>query len=293
MKVTEIQRFCMHDGPGVRTVVFLKGCPLRCRWCHNPETQLLGQQILFYDRKCIGCGGCAVCPKGAHRFESENHLFDREKCTGCGICAENCCCGALEPAMKEMTVDEILAAVEKDRAFYGKDGGITLSGGEPLIQAEEVLDLLRVCRERGIGTVIETCGYFDGRILEELVPLTDLFLWDIKDTDDERHREYTGVSGQLIRENLLQADVLGAETVMRCIMVRGVNIEETHLRTVAELWHRLKRCRYVELLPYHAYAGSKMVPLGLPDNGRTDWILDEEELIRAKELLQELGAAVK
>ena len=293
MRITEIQRFCMHDGPGVRTVVFFKGCPLNCAWCHNPETKNPGQELLFYEKKCIGCGGCAaVCPKGAHSFDV-THLFDRESCAGCGSCADICPTGALSLSMREMTVEEVLSAAEKDRAFYGSEGGITLSGGEPLAQPAAVLALLKQCREKGIGTAIETCGYFDGKILSELVPLTDLFLWDLKIGDEELHRKYTGVSNRRIIDNLLKADELGAETVLRCIMVKNVNMNEEHYAAVAEVWNRLKHCRYAELLPYHAYGGSKMLPLGLADNGRTDWAPDEEEIARAKEILQQKGVRVK
>jgi len=283
----------MHDGPGVRTVVFFKGCPLDCAWCHNPEAKKPGQQILYYRQKCITCGGCAaVCPNDAHHF-SKKHLFDRKSCAACTVCADNCPTGALVPAMREMTPEEVFSAAEKDRAFYGSEGGITLSGGEPLAQSEEALTLLRMCREKGIGTAVETCGYFDGEILSELVLLTDLFLWDFKLGDEKLHEKYTGVSNRRIIENLLKADSLGAETVLRCIMVKNVNMTQDHYDALAKIWKKLTHCRYAELLPYHAYGGSKMLPLGLADNGRTDWIPEEEDLVRAKEILRGLGVKVK
>ena len=293
MKVTDIQRFCMHDGPGIRTVVFLKGCPLRCLWCHNPETQSASREILFYPQKCIGCGACAaVCKNGAHRITDHIHSFDRDLCIGCMKCAEVCCSKALIPAFTEMTADEIIAEVEKDRVFYGNNGGITLSGGEPLMQPHEALELLQKCKDRGINTAVETCGYFDSSFIPDLVSYTDCFLWDFKDGNDERHREYTGVSNEKIISNLLFADSLGAKTVMRCIMVKGVNMNEEHYNAIADLWHRLKNGRNVELIPYHAYGGSKMTALGKKDNGNPDWIPAESDIQQAKHFLEKLDVKI-
>lgn len=294
MKVTQIQRFCMHDGPGVRTVVFLKGCPLRCSWCHNPEGQAFSQEILYDARKCIGCGACAeVCPAGAHSMAEGIHAFDRSACTGCMRCTEVCCAKALEPAAAEMTVGEILGIAARDRAFYGKDGGITLSGGEPLAHPKEVLQLLKGCREMGIGTAVETSGYFDPAVLAELVPLADIFLWDFKDGNDSRHLQHTGVSNERIRDNLLLADSMGAVSILRCIMVSGVNMQRDHYDAIAGLWGKLQNCRYVELIPYHAMGGSKMLLLGRPDNGRRDQIPTEDMMNEAREYLRGLDVRVK
>ena len=219
----------MHDGPGVRTVVFLAGCPLRCSWCHNPEGQSFDTEILFEAKKCANCGACAaVCPTGAHSFEAGVHAFDRAKCISCMKCAEVCCTKALEPSSVDMTADEILSFVEKDRAFYGKEGGVTLSGGEPLAHPREAIELLSECRKRNIGTAVETSGYFDASLLSELVPLVDIFLWDFKDSNDTRHKEHTGVSNEKIKNNLLLADSMGAVSILRCITVKGVNAEKEH-----------------------------------------------------------------
>ncbi len=292
--VTEIQRFCMHDGPGVRTTVFFKGCPLRCAWCHNPETQQATQQLLYYPQKCIGCGACiTVCPHGAHREQEGLHVFDRTRCQGCLSCVQACCSGALEPSLKEMTLEEILEIVEKDRPFYGALGGITLSGGEPMAHPREALALLEECRRRGIGTAMETCGYFDGQYLPALVPLVDLFLWDFKDGNPARHKEYTGVDNARIREQLLRVDALGGASILRCILVKGVNMQEDHYEAIASLWHSLEHCRQVELLPYHAYGGSKMIPLGLEDNGHREWIPSDEDMETAKSILIKKGVRLK
>ena len=161
LKVTEIQRFCMHDGPGVRTTVFLKGCPLQCAWCHNPETQTFKSELLFYPNKCIGCGGCVnACPQSVHST-NEKHVVDRAKCILCGECEKSCPTGALEICGEDMSIEAILSVAEKDKAFYGEYGGITLSGGEPFAQGKRAVALLKACKEKGLHTAVETCGYAD------------------------------------------------------------------------------------------------------------------------------------
>ena len=284
--VAELQRFCMHDGPGVRTTVFFKGCPLRCAWCHNPETQRAGAELLHDRGQCIGCGACAeVCPRGAHRSE-------RAHCIACGACTEVCPTGARTLCGREMTVEEILTAVERDRAFYGTLGGITLSGGEPFSQGTAVPALLNACRAKKISTAVETCGYTDPALLRAAVPLTDLFLWDLKDTNEARHRRYTGVSNTGILQNLALVNELGARIRLRCILVNGVNTETEHYTRIAEIARTIKNLDGVELIPYHAYAGSKNLLLGAPDNGRREWIPTEEQMARARSMLAEHGICV-
>ena len=293
LPVTEIQRFCMHDGPGVRTVVFFKGCPLRCEWCHNPETQKIGQEILYYNGKCISCGLCvATCPNNAHSV-LDIHSFDRSRCALCETCAKACPAEALVPAKRDMSVEEIFAEIERDRAFYGKDGGVTLSGGEPLIHGEGIIALLKLCRENNISTAIETCGYVSADTLKKVIPYVDCFLWDIKDTDSARHKKHTGVPNESIIENLLLADRLGARTVLRCIVVRGVNANEAHAEALADLFGKLSNCEYIELIPYHAYGGSKMLPLGKTDNGNREWIPTEDEMTQMRDILSSHGIRVK
>lgn len=292
-KVTEIQRFCMHDGPGARTTVFFAGCPIRCAWCHNPETQSTNPKILLWQSKCIGCGACvSVCQSGA-QIIGEKREIDRDKCTSCGACAHSCPTGALESSFKIISEDEIVREVLKDRAFFGARGGVTLSGGEPTLHGEKLLSLLERFKALGINTALETCGYFDSKYADALSERVDTFLWDIKDTVDARHVQYTGVSNARIIENLRLVDSLGAKSVMRCIMVRGVNMDGAHIDGIAALWHSLKNCEYVELLPYHTYGGSKAEALGLSDNGRRDWIPSNEDMLAVKELLTALGVKVK
>lgn len=287
LRVTEIQRFCMHDGPGIRTTVFLKGCPLRCAWCHNPETQRAEKELLFDARRCIGCGAClTVCPYGAHGGERA-HTIARERCRACGACADACPTHALTLCGREMSPEEILAEVERDAAFYGTNGGVTVSGGEPFLQGRAVIDLLRLCKERGFTTAVETCGFFDEKLLADAVSVTDLFLWDVKDTDSARHKRYTGVSNEPILKNLALADSLGAKIRLRCILVAGVNTDREHYQKIASLAATLSGLDGVDLIPYHAYAGSKATLLGLADNGRRDWIPTEEQLAEAREIIGE------
>lgn len=292
LPVTEIQRFCMHDGPGVRTVVFLKGCPLRCAWCHNPETQSGKGEMLYHESKCISCGACIhICPRKAHTL-IDIHRYDRTLCVACGKCADACCTNAMASASRDMTVGEILDTVLRDRSFFGESGGITLSGGEPMLHPSGVLALLSACKQAGLNTAVETCGEFSRMFIPALVKLTDLFLWDIKDTDDERHKQYTGAPNLRILENLQLADRLGGRTRLRCILVNGVNTDETHVRKLAELYHSLRHCEGIECLPYHAYGGSKMLPLGRADNGRPEWIPTEATVADIKKHLAEQGVKV-
>lgn len=293
LPVTQIQRFCVHDGPGIRTTVFLKGCPLRCAWCHNPETQEPTLQILYTQALCLGCGACAaVCPGKAHRFENGTHSFDVTCCRGCGACAEVCPCGAIEAAGQPMEVEALVAEVEKDRAFYGTEGGLTLSGGEPLLHGAEALHLLQAVQDAGISTAVETCGYFDSKWIPELVKRADWLLWDFKDSNPERHRQYTGVRPEKIWENLYRADAQGARIRLRCLLVHGVNTETAHYQAIASVFHRLTHVESVELLAYHAMGGSKKKRLGYEDNGRKEWIPTAEEMENAKKFLTENGVIV-
>ena len=289
LPVTSIQRFSTQDGPGIRTVVFFKGCPLRCAWCHNPETQSTRQQIFYTAQHCIGCGACReVCPTKAHFLDPEgNHCFDPARCTGCLACTTVCPTGAVEPVSKQMSVDEILHEVLKDQVFYGDRGGLTLSGGEPLLHREGSLELLRRAKENHISTVVETSGYFDESAIVPLAKYTDLFLWDFKDGDPKRHMEYTGVSSEKILRNLFLMDQQDTKILLRSVIVKGINLDNTHLRRLAETASKLKHCAGVELIPYHAYGGSKNRQLGYADSGRKEWIPSAEEMQEANRKLQQ------
>lgn len=272
--VFDIQRFCTHDGPGIRTVVFLKGCPLNCWWCHNPESKESHREIFYNPSVCIKCGSCvAACPHGAHRILAGVHEFDRSACKVCMQCADRCFAGAIEGVGRIMSPADVIMEAEKDRAFYDESGGgITLSGGEPMAQFEFSLELLRLARKSGIGACIETSGFAAEERFRKIIPLVDLFFWDIKDSDDDRHRANTGISLAPIIQNLRTVDAEGGRTVMRCILISGVNLNHPHLDGIASIFGSLRHCLGIELMPYHSFGGSKYEKLGItrPDDaGRT------------------------
>lgn len=269
--VFDIQRFAIHDGPGIRTTVFLKGCPLSCLWCHNPESQETQPEIFFSPEKCIGCRYCeATCQHGGHHFVDGVHIYDRSECIRCGECTLECYSRALEVAGKSMTVAEVLAEVLKDRLFYQTStGGITLSGGEPMMQFEFTRDLLQAAHLAGLHNCIETSGCSSRGRYAEILPYVDLFLYDIKETDLERHREYTGIANDIVIANLIALDQAGASTILRCPIIPGLNDRPEHFQGIAELANRLKNVKEINLLPYHPLGTSKSQRLGkdLPLSG--------------------------
>lgn len=286
--ITDIQRFSTHDGPGIRTVVFISGCPLDCAWCHNPEARIAKPGVFYVSQNCAGCGMCGkTCPNGCHTFDNV-HIFDRKSCVSCGKCCDVCPSGALAFTAKKYTVDEIIGIASRDKVFYREEGGITLSGGEPLMFPDFTLSLLKSAREAEMTADIETCGYADSGVFEKIAPYTDLLLYDIKDTDSLRHKKYTGVFPEKIHKNLLYADSLGIKTLLRCIMVKGVNMDDGHYEGINRLFSKLKNCAGVELLPYHAYGSSKREQLGLESEAHREWIPSAEDMAYAKEKIKNI-----
>ena len=261
--VAGIQRCSLHDGPGIRTLVFLKGCPLSCLWCHNPETQSPNPLISFDGLKCLGCGRCvAACPHGCHFMQEGRHGFDRTACDLCGKCVA-ACPGALELCGERMTVDAVMQTVLADRGFYTNEGGMTLSGGEPFYRGEFALALLRAARRAGIHTAVETCGMAKTEYLEAAVDCTDLFLYDIKESDAARHRQYTGADNARILYNLDRIAAKGAAVVLRAPIIPGVNDRAAHFANLGMLAERYPSVRAVEVLPYHRAGSVKYGNVGM------------------------------
>ena len=292
--VFDIQRYSLHDGPGIRTTVFLKGCPLRCVWCHNPESKAYGSELFFTPSLCIDCGSCdEVCENGAPRVNLSRRADGDSACVLCLRCGHTCPSGAIQQVGREMTVEEVLDEVEKDRVFYEESGGgLTLSGGEPMAQFNFTRELLRGARSRGIDTCLETCGIGSEENYKAILPLVDLFLWDVKDTDANRHVENTGVSLKPALDNLACVDARDGKTLLRCILIEGVNLTDEHIDSVALLFSRLSNAVGVELLPYHPLGGSKFEQLGIP---RPEWhgqVPGKDRLVQVRDRLLEKGVPV-
>lgn len=260
--VCEIERYATHDGPGLRTVVFLKGCPLRCRWCSNPETQRPENELYYNQKSCIGCRICeTACPLGALTYE-EGIRIDRQACDHCGKCVEQCPTGSLNLVGLEMTVEEVLTEVLKDEAFYASSGGgLTITGGEVLMNAPFVLDLLRRAKAECLDTCIETTGYGNLTDLIGIAAYSDTVYYDLKHMDDGRHRELTGVGNRVILENLEVLSKFHGNLVIRMPVLSGINSDVASVKEAAEFVFGLG-IREVHLLPYHALGKGKYIQLG-------------------------------
>ena len=264
-RLFEIQRFSIHDGPGIRTTVFLQGCPLSCLWCHNPEGHPDHSLISFQPDKCVGCLACfAACQREAHRMEDDRHTLDRSLCVACGTCTAECHAGALEKVGREATVAEVIDEVLEDEPFYEiSGGGMTLSGGEPLCQLDFAAALLTEARARNIHCAVETSGAVPFDYIASIQPLVDLFLYDLKETDPERHREFTGVSNDRILANLKQLHAAAARIRLRLPLIPGYNDRPEHFARVVDLVGILPGLEGVELMPYHRLGTSKQARFDL------------------------------
>ena len=262
--VFDIMKFAIHDGPGIRTTVFLKGCPLSCIWCHNPESQSKAPEISYVSEKCIACGYCIqVCPNDCHKIISHEHIFDRSECVRCGLCAEKCPTQALEIIGKEMSVTEVIDEVIKDKSFYDNTGGgVTFSGGEPMFQFEFVLELLKEANKRGLHVCMETCGYSSVEHYAKTLPYVDTYLFDIKETDSGKHIEYTGIPMKTITESLELLNSHNAKIVLRCPLIPGLNVREEHFKEIGILASRLQSVMQIDVIPYKPLGLAKCERIG-------------------------------
>jgi pyruvate formate lyase activating enzyme len=264
--VLNIMRFALHDGPGIRTTVFLKGCPLSCWWCHNPESRSRKTEVIYVAERCIRCGDCVqACPEGALKL-NQQVIRDLQLChqDANAICVDACPTSAQVVFGRWMSSSEVMAEILKDQVFFDQSGGgVTISGGEPLLQAEFVEHLLAACRQHRIHTVLDTCGYAESAVVARLRKNVDLFLFDLKLMDPVRHRQFTGVSNEQILANLRLLAQNGSAVIVRVPVIPGVNDDEENLAAVSRFLSPLG-LRDVDLLPYHRIASGKYERLGLP-----------------------------
>jgi pyruvate formate lyase activating enzyme len=262
--VFSIDRNVVEDGPGLRTTIFFKGCPLRCVWCHSPQSQSKEKQLLFIKNRCIGCGECfSACPGNALAESEFENLILWDNCNNCGECAKICPSMALEMSGKWLTVDQVMDNVHRDAVYFRKSGGgVTFSGGEATFQPDFLYQCLTGCKESGIHTAVDTSGFAKWPVFEKIIPYTDLFLYDLKCMDPGKHEAFTGISNELIIDNLRRIDEMGKSTWIRIPLIPGFTNVENDLKQTAEFIATLKHVEKVSLLPYNGASGAKYTFIG-------------------------------
>lgn len=290
--ISNIQRFSVDDGPGIRTTVFFKGCNLNCRWCHNPECISPASSMQFLVGSCTNCGLCAgVCGEGVHSFDHGRHTLKREHCIACGKCQDVCPNSALSLIGRQYQVDELLAILKKDAPYYlHSGGGVTFSGGEPMLFADYLSEVLRACKKAGFHTAVDTAGNVDYARFEKVAPWADLFLYDVKLYDREKHIVVTGVSNQRILDNLIKLSEQGRAVIIRTPIIPGINTGPGELAAIADFIASLPHpVVMAQLLPYHSYGVGKYESLGL-ENKSADFQTPVQELMAAAlEIFQNRG----
>ena len=261
--IFNIQHFSVNDGPGIRTVVFFKGCPLDCRWCHNPESKSEKKELSFLKDKCIMCGKCIkVCAHNVHSFDGNLHIIDRDRCVFCKSCVDICVTSALEIFGKEYTAEDVMTEIEKVDIFFGDDGGVTFSGGEPFMQFDFLYELLKSCKHKGYSTCIETSGFTKTENIIKAAEYTDYFLFDCKETNAENHKIYTGADNRQILKNLEALNEIKSAVILRCPIIPGCNDRKEHFEGIAAIAEQYENILRVELEPYHSLGERKNVALG-------------------------------
>ncbi len=256
--IFDIKRYAIHDGPGIRTTIFLKGCPLRCLWCANPESQKISKEFIFWPERCLKCGECMrACKLDAIGGDDNGRTVDDGRCNFCGDCTQACYPGALQVIGREITLKKLLNEIEKDRVFYSdSNGGVTFSGGEPFLQSEFLHEILKACKERGLHTTVDTCGFVEWKNFEKVKGLVDLYLFDIKLIEEKKHKRHTGVFNSLILSNLEKL-VKHHRVIVRIPLVPRVNDGVDDIRRLGKYLSRIREIQEINLLPYHRLAMSK------------------------------------
>lgn len=291
----DIQRFCVHDGPGIRTTIFFKGCNLKCFWCHNPESLNPKLEVQYLASKCIGCGKCIICcSNGCHIMDNGMHSYDRTYCLSCGECAAGCPAEALSSVGKDYTVEDVLNIAIRDKKFYdNSSGGITCSGGEPMLQHDFLKELLVAANAVGLNTAIDTAGNVPFEWFEEILPFTDLFLYDLKCMDNTQHTKAVGVGNRHILENIVKLSEAGATIWVRIPVIPSVNDSMENMERTANFLSPLKGVQKVELLTFHRLGGGKYETMGR-DYTATDLLpLSKEEMQRISKPFQDKKFTVK
>ena len=294
--IFDIRRYSINDGPGIRITIFMKGCPLRCAWCHNPESQSPKVQKLYTASKCIGAQDCIeVCPENALTLTPGGIVTDGEKCTLCGLCADACPSKAIEMSGKSYSAEELLKIIERERIHIDQSGGgVTFSGGEPLMHPEFLIKMLDACGEKGLHRAVDTCGFVPAKTLLEVAKRTDLFLFDLKLMDPVQHKKWTGADNQLILKNLKLLAETGANINIRIPFIKNVNTNENEVRKMAEFVSALPGKKpVINLLPYHNIATGKYKKLEMDYNAGEMDEPSEEEQNQAIEIFQQFGIAVE
>lgn len=291
--IFDIKRYAINDGPGIRTAVFFKGCPLECWWCHNPEGQRSQPQLMFRENRCQLSRACVeACPQEAISWK-EGPALEWDKCDQCGKCAEVCFAGALEMVGRSMTAAEVTAEIERDVIFYDQSGGgVTFTGGEPMLQHEFLEEILTLCKVQHIHTAVDTSGYTSWENIHSIIPLVDLFLYDIKLIDESRHKMYTSVSNKPILANLRKLAEAGAHIVVRIPLIPGINDDYENVELCAETLAQLTPLGGVELMPYHDIATAKYKALGMQYKLENLHRPTDEQVRKVEERFSDRGLAV-
>ena len=292
--IFDIKRFAVHDGPGIRTTIFLKGCPLSCWWCHNPEGLSQNKEIIYYDYRCMGCDRCvSVCSQHALEKRKNKILRHYQCCISCGSCVDICPSASQQLVGQHISTDNLINEIEKDTIFFeSSSGGVTFSGGEPLMQPVFLHKILNECINRGIHTAVDTSGYASSEVFNSIMDFTDLFLFDLKIINEQLHAKYTGVSNRNILKNLKTVAAKGKSVILRFILIKDVTTSEENVNNILDFVSSLSGVKEIDLLSFHSVA-EKYVRFGKHYKMDDSYVPSKDEIINIKELFEQRGFHVK